>query len=119
MACPLCDVWNRERENVLFEDEEFVIIRTKFLKGHRERVMLLSKKHIKTLENFRGLSEKYEREIKKIFSYTYKAIVMEGKFGSVPDHWHVCITDLDPSSQDFEQVLGTPWIQVIDIKPWK
>ena len=124
MNCPLCEIWHKEPENLLYEDPHFVIMRTKNLKGHRERVMLLLKRHV---DNLRGLPYDFAwvldrpeivYRLKEIFSYTYKIIVMDGKYGSIPEHWHLCITDLEPDSTDHRQILGTPWIKVINVKEW-
>jgi len=56
--------------------------------------------------------------IKMAFDYTEKAVVMEGKYASIPEHWHLSVSDLEPDSQDFRQVLGTPWVRVLHIKDW-
>lgn len=101
-------------------DEYFAIIRTIDLKGHRERVMIVAKSHTKLISEkvFNHALEVLRQQIPIIFNYTYKAVVMEGKYGSIPDHWHLCITDLEEDSFDHQQILGTPWIEVIDIKDW-
>lgn len=119
MSCPLCKVWEREPENVLWQNKFYALVRTKDLKGHKERVMLLSKKHIKHNHDIRGALKGAIYAILTAFNYTYKAIVLDGKFGSIPDHWHLCITDLEEGSEDHQQMLGTPWILVIPIKEWK
>jgi len=50
---------------------------------------------------------------KKVFKYTPKFIIMEGTFASIKKHWHLVVTDLDRNSEDFEQILKTPWIEII------
>ena len=125
-GCPLCGICEREPENVLYEDEHFAIIRTANLKGHRERVMLILKRHVSDIPpnisyDFSWVTNTpvIRQRLKEIFGYTYKAIIMEGKYGSYPDHWHLCITDLETDSEDHQQILGTPWLEIIDIKEWK
>ena len=124
-SCPLCEVWHREPENVFYEDDRFVVIQTKYLKGHEQRVMVLSKEHKAYHNGGDDFLERWYMDtliddvIKPLFDYTYKIVVMEGKYGSVKDHWHVVITDLEPTANDIHQILGTPWIKVVDIKPWK
>lgn len=119
MSCPLCKVWEREPENVLWQNRYYALVRTKHLKGHKERLMFMSKKHIKFNHDTVNAINSAQAEIKKAFAYTYSVIVMEGTYGSVPDHWHVCITDLEEGSEDHQQILGTPWIGTIKIKPWR
>lgn len=133
MSCPLCGLTDREDEVVFWEDENFFITRTKTLKRHRERIMLATKLHIDKLtfdKHAKGIwygqhwlpnkiIEALEDVCKNVFAYTHKAVVMDGAYGTIRDHWHLVITDLEPDSDDFHQVLGTPWLHVINIKPWK
>jgi hypothetical protein len=48
------------------------------------------------------------------FSYTPKFVIMDTTFATINDHWHLVATDLNPKSQDFDQILSTKWIKVID-----
>ena len=43
---------------------------------------------------------------------------MHKTFGTILDHWHKVAMDLDPASEDFEQILGTPWLKVVEVKKW-
>lgn len=51
---------------------------------------------------------------RQAFSYTPKFIIMDTTFATINDHWHLVATDLDSKSQDFNQILSTRWIKVID-----
>lgn len=117
MLCPLCEISKREPENILWEGKDWEIVRTKNLKGHKERVMILQKEHDKN--QLYNIPKNINLKLKQIFNYTYKIVIMEGRYGSIPEHYHLCVTDLDPKSNDFEQILGTNWIKIIDIKQWK
>jgi diadenosine tetraphosphate (Ap4A) HIT family hydrolase len=121
-TCPLCGVWNREPQNVFYQDEEKVVIRTKYLKGHRERIQVVWKEHVREIpQEARDRALKVLEEIGKgVFSYTPKFVIMEGnlaKQSTVPDHWHLIASDLNPRAEDFEQILGTPWIRVAETEP--
>lgn len=50
----------------------------------------------------------------KVFSYTPKFVIMDSTFATINDHWHLVATDLDPNSQDFDQILSTKWVSVVD-----
>jgi len=130
--CPLCNLTDREKDNVYYEDDVFFIARTKTLKGHKERIMIGSKLHIDKINAPytngiwwgnsilpKNIIDTLENICKEVFSYTYKVVVMEGGYASIPEHFHLVITDLEPDSDDFYQILGTRWLHVIDIKPWK
>ena len=104
-------------ESSLYEDNAVKILRTKKMKGHRERIMVVSKDH-----DYTGWIETYmlkilEDEGRKAFDYTYKFVIMATDYASVPDHPHFIATDLEPSD-DHLQILGTRWVKVVDIKPW-
>ena len=112
MTCILCDLWEREPENVIYEDDQFAIMNCLFKKGHRERIMLIQKEHHPAIRwNARiramNLAEEWGR---KVFNYTYRFVVMDGTFGSIPEHWHVVITALTPTAFDFHQILATDWL---------
>jgi len=115
MACALCIAV--ETEAGLFEDDAVKILRTKNLKGHRERIMVVSKGHEPNswLETY--MLKKLEDAGMKLFDYTYKFVIVATDYASVPDHPHFIASDLEPGD-DHLQLLGTRWIKVIDVKPW-
>jgi hypothetical protein len=51
---------------------------------------------------------------KKVFSYAPKFVIMDSTFATINDHWHLVATDLNPKSEDFNQILATKWVSVID-----
>ena len=115
LKCPLCEL-NLKDEKVYFEDDSFIVLKTKKLKGHKERVMIVYKRHEHTLpyiavERALDLLAKMGR---KLFRYTPKFVIMDSTFATINDHWHLVATDLDPKSEDFDQILSTRWIKVID-----
>lgn len=113
--CPLCELKLNE-EKVYFEDGSFIVLATKKLKGHKERIMIVYKRHEHEL-SYRAVERALDILIKigrKLFSYTPKFVIMDSTFATINDHWHLVATDLDPKSEDFDQILATRWIKVID-----
>ncbi len=113
--CPLCEL-NLKEEKVYFEDDAFIVLRTKRLKGHKERIMIVYKRHEHEL-SYRAVEralDVFTKMGRKLFSYTPKFVIMDSTFASINDHWHLVATDLDPKSEDFDQILATRWIKVID-----
>lgn len=115
MSCPLCNL-DLEKEKKFYEDKSFIVLRTKTEKGHRERIMIVYKRHEHTLPQ-----RAYEHALdiltnigKEVFNYTPKFVIMDSTFATINDHWHLVATDLNPKSEDFNQILGTRWIKVID-----
>lgn len=115
VECPLCKL-DLSQEKVFYEDQFFVVLRTKNLKGHKERIMIVSKSHVhripmKAYESALDIVERFGRII---FKYTNKFVIMDSTFATINQHWHLVVTDLDPKSEDIEQILKTRWIKVID-----
>ncbi|MEM2147465.1 MAG: hypothetical protein QXJ94_02535 [Candidatus Bathyarchaeia archaeon] len=113
--CPLCEL-NLQKEKVFYEDESFLVLRTKNLKGHKERIMIVYKRHQHTIP-FKA----YERALnilsqigREAFKYTPKFVILDSTFATINDHWHLVASDLDPRSEDFDQILATKWIKVVD-----
>ena len=115
LNCPLCNL-DFKKEKIFFEDGSFLIIRTENMKGHKERIMIVYKRHEHTIPG-----KMYERALdilskigREVFSYTPKFIIMDSTFATINDHWHLVVTDLDAKSEDFDQILATRWIKVVD-----
>ncbi len=92
------------------EFERWKLARTKTMKGHRERLMLFHKDHVKTLDEG-SIGEAYLLLMKagsKYFSYTDKWAIFEPVYATVPDHWHRVASDLDKNAEDDAQILKTP-----------
>ncbi len=115
LNCPLCEL-DLETEKIFHEDRSFIVLRTEDMKGHRERIMIVHKQHRHTIPY-----KEYERALdvlskigRQVFSYTPKFVIMDSTFATINDHWHLVVTDLDPKSRDFNQILATKWIKVVD-----
>ncbi|TMI09338.1 hypothetical protein E6H34_00920 [Candidatus Bathyarchaeota archaeon] len=92
------------------EFQRWKLARTKTMKGHRERLMLFHKDHVKTLDEG-SIGEAYLLLMKagsKFFSYTDKWAIFEPVYATVPDHWHRVASDLDKNAEDHAQILKTP-----------
>jgi len=115
LNCPFCEL-DLKREKIYYEDRSFIVLRTKDLKGHRERIMIVYKKHEHTIpyKAFERALDILSKIGRKVFSYTPKFVIMDSTFATINDHWHLVVTDLDPKSEDFDQILATRWIRVAD-----
>jgi len=80
------------------------------MKGHRERLMLFYKEHVRTLDEG-SIGEAYlllAQAGAKFFSYADRWAIFEPVYATVPDHWHRVASDLDEKAQDYGQILKTP-----------
>lgn len=116
--CTLCKAVIREEK--YYEDEYIAVINTKNLKGHAARIMVVTKKHLEIVPLWleKWMLDKLEEHGRWIFTYTYKFVIMSPIFGTVSNHAHFVASDLDCKSNDFEQILATPWIQVVQVRTW-
>lgn len=115
MSCSLCKL-DLAKEQIFYENRSFVVLRTRDLKGHRERIMIVIKRHEHTIPY-----KVYERALniltklgKKVFSYTPKFVILDLTFATINDHWHLVASDLNPQSEDFDKILATRWVRVVD-----
>jgi len=113
--CPLCNLELREEE-IFYEDPMFIVLRTRDLKGHRERIMIVAKEHIHSVDYVTyGVALQTAEEVGKIvFAYAPKFVIMDSTFATIKEHWHLVMTDLNPKSKDFDQILLTRWVKVVD-----
>jgi hypothetical protein len=114
-GCPLC-VLDLEKEKKYYEDKSFIVLKTKTGKGHKERIMIVYKRHEHTIPQnmFEYALDTLTKIGRQVFAYTPKFVIMDTTFATINDHWHLVATDLDPKSQDFDQIVSTKWIKVID-----
>lgn len=115
MNCPLCNL-DLNNEKIFYEDEAFIVLRTKNLKGHHERIMIVSKEHRHSI-GFNGVESALdilEKVGKRLFGYTAKWVIMDTTFATIKEHWHLVASDLDPNAEDFDKILLTKWIRVVD-----
>ena len=106
----LCALCNIPQQEVIVEYQRWKLVRTKTMKGHRERLMLLHKSHVRTLDEG-SIGEAYLLMMKagsKFFSYANQWAIFEPVYATVPDHWHRVASDLDKNAQDYSQILKTP-----------
>ena len=103
---PLCKIPLKE---VLVDVDPWSLVRAKNLKGHRERLMLVSKRHSKQLDEG-SIGEAYlllNSIGQRFFGYTDKWAIFESDFATIPDHWHRVASDLVENADDFQQILRT------------
>jgi len=114
-GCPLCSL-DLSKERVFYEDGYFVVIRTKTMKGHSERIMIVTKEHTHDIpyKAFEAALDIAANIGRKLFKGRGKFIIMDSTFATINQHWHLVCTDLDPESKDFRQILKTGWLRVID-----
>ncbi|MCL5433706.1 MAG: HIT domain-containing protein [Candidatus Marsarchaeota archaeon] len=107
--CPLCNL-HKEGERIYYEDDKVIIVDANNKKGHRERILVVWKKHVAKIsdEEEAYTIEKLKAVAKKVFEYTTKYEVFVDKYSTIMEHWHRPASDIDPNSEDYKQILDTP-----------
>ena len=91
--CPLCLI--PQKETLLYEDDKIYLASTKTMKGHKVRVMAVTKRHT-TEPTF----EEQILVIGKLIEYMSSLMlngqdwfIVSNKFASVPQHFHFVAVD--------------------------
>lgn len=110
-SCPLCNL-DPEKENILYEGGGFLVVDTLRKKGHKERIMLLTKKH--GVDHPRQLLEDAIEALMMVGMRVFEGdfCLLSDKFSSTKYHWHIVASDLDPNTEDYQQMLETPFILI-------
>jgi len=77
-----------QREKIFYQDSSFVVLRTKNLKGHRERIMIIYKRHqhtipYKAFERALNILTQIGREV---FKHNPKFVILDSTFATINDH---------------------------------
>ena len=115
--CVLCEAV--EKEEHIYKDDKITILETNNLKGHKRRIMAIWNTH-NDLHFTSDAQDYMTRKLSLIgmgeFYYAHKFIIMDTTFATIRDHYHLVACAIDPNTEDWEQVLKTNWLKVINIK---
>ncbi|SRR6266571_3345013 len=107
--CKICQAF--DNEPILDYYAGFAIIQTKNMKGHAERVMVVSQKHERAVHPV-------EQDTAKAFLFRfilasddYDWTIMEPTHASIPEHWHLVASTLD-EGEDQELIKDTRRIEI-------
>lgn len=113
-SCQLCNM-DLAKERIHHDSGEILIIDTIEKKGHRERIMVFTKKH--GIQHPKELLNEAIQQLiavgSKIFDSEF--VLLSDKFSTVRYHWHIVASDLDPNADDFQQIMETPFVLVTKI----
>jgi len=108
--CPLCKALENEKDKFLYEDDSFVILPTKDMKGHHKRIMIVIKTHYqfhpsiiekKAVKMFIDFCRKY-------FDEEPTFALVESTYARIPQHWHKIACDWFGTEKEIKQLHYTP-----------
>ena len=110
-SCLLCNL-DLTKERVHYNNGAILIVDTKAKKGHKERIMLLTRKHgvQHDKENLNKAVEKLISVSRQIFNEDFA--LLTDRFSSTNYHWHIVVSDIDPKADDYQQIMKTPYVLI-------
>lgn len=114
--CVLCTALRDEPS--IYADVHISVLDCLEVKGHKVRMMVVSKKHVAVVPLW---LEKYMVERLEVAGTGRfppgKWVIMSPFFSRIQEHAHFVACDLVPEAKDYFQVMATPWVRVIDSLP--
>lgn len=102
--CNFCGFKSRE---IIYQDDKVWIVHTKDRKGHKKRIMVVTKLHTKKPPKLiQDYAIKKLTEIgKKVFDYVPAFCILSDTHSRFPNHWHRVGSDF--RGDDIEKILDT------------
>ena len=121
--CPLCRAIREEEDNIVHKNSTVTYIKTKNMKGHHKRIMIVSNDHISygdmdpwlekvLLDEFVEFCEDY-------FDEEPTFALVESTYCTIPDHWHKIACDWFGTKKEIEQLHYTPHKSIPTLKKWR
>ncbi len=111
--CPFCvmrdNMWRLE--TMYFMDDLLIIVKTKELKGHKNRIMAV----VHSDEDTNAFLEAYMMEQLKLIGpkiFKQDFVILSDTFSQFAGHAHKVACLEDPNADDYEQVLKTERMKV-------
>ena len=109
MSCPLCQISNGKNEEIFYSGGGWIICTTKDKKGHRERIMMVWRRHEMSVpagEKVRGM------KLLKIWGELLLGrdwVYLRDTLSSIKGHYHMVASDWE--GWDVEQMKRSDIIQ--------
>jgi len=119
--CPLCKAIKEEKDKILYEDNEIIILPTKYKKGHHKRIMAISTKHSPELSPLlEEMSlQHFIKFCKNYFDEEPTFALVEPTYATVPEHWHRIACDWFTTPKERKQLNYTPHQAIQTKVKWK
>jgi len=108
MKCKLCEILEKEKDKFIFEDENVVILPTKNMKGHKQRIMLVAKKHNKYTTKEKEYLNFFIDFCRNYFKEEPTFALVDSTYASIPGHWHRIACDWYGTEKEIKQLHYTP-----------
>lgn len=110
--CNLCNALKNEKDKFLYEDDDIVILPTKKMKGHKKRIMVVTKEHIGQFSLSYDTKVNEERYTQQFIWFCREYFdeptfcLNEPTYATMPEHWHLVASDW--WGEDLMQICYTP-----------
>jgi len=119
--CALCRAIEEEKDKILYQDSEIVILPTKYKKGHHKRIMAISTNHCKELTPYvkEMTMNHFIKFCKEYFDEEPTFALVEPTYATIPEHWHRIACDWFATSRERKQLNYTPHQAIPTKVKWK
>lgn len=109
--CKLCEALKNEKDKIIWETNDFIVLPTKDMKGHHKRVMLVTKEHI-PYDKVRKVqlinwSIRFTAFCREYFDEEPTFAIVGNDYCSIPEHYHVIACDWFGTPEELQQLHYT------------
>lgn len=105
-GCPLDTIVDDPEETVRYETEDMFVVESADLRGHAVREMAVEMDH-GVLPSATEKSEYTEKlmdiGVQRCAEEDIPMMILHGNMTSIPDHYHILASSLEPEEQDFDR----------------
>ena len=100
VSCPICNL-DLAEERIRYESDAILIVDTKIKKGHKERIMVLTRKH--GVQRDMATIDEAVRQVIAAGRQVFKSdfALLSDRFSTVNYPWHIVASDIDPRADDY------------------
>jgi len=114
--CRLCRIINNENDKFLYEDEFVIIVPTNKMKGHKKRIMIVSKSHLDNNIEITTFEDIFRKYCYEYFDEEPTCIIASPEYATITNHWHRIACDW--IGEDMLQCWYTPHLAIKTKGKW-
>jgi len=114
----MCRILKYEKSEFLYEDKYMIIVPTKNMKGHKKRVMAISKDHVPNSNDMTMLEEIFKYWCMDYFDEP-TFVFCKPTYATFKEHWHRIACDWNGTPKEMQQLYYTPHVAIKTKVKWE